>query len=58
MLNSLPNKEFILPKIIKQGEFSNPYKVQIINENYTYHCRHRTICKIAIKLDKENLITQ
>ena len=38
------------------NNYTYTYKDALKNLNYTYRCKHRTICKVTIKIDKENIL--
>ena len=44
------------PKSLKLGDYTYVFKDQLKNYNFTFRCKHRTICKVVIKIDKSNLI--
>lgn len=49
------NSKFIPPRnIIYNYEYS--YKDMLINNYYSYRCKHRNKCKIIIKIEKSELI--
>ena len=43
------------PRQIKINEFIYSYKDELIKNNYSYRCQKRTLCKISIKVSKEEL---
>ena len=48
--------QFTAPRNIIIDKFTYPYKNNLANECYLYRCKHRTICKVCIKISKTELI--
>ena len=40
-----------IPRSLEIGEYIYSYKDKLINNFYSYRCKHRTICKITIKIE-------
>ena len=36
--------------------YQHKYKDELSNEYYSYRCKYRKVCKILIKINKENLV--
>ena len=45
-----------IPNEITIDNYQYKYKNELSNEYYSYRCRYRTVCKILIKINKENLV--
>lgn len=55
-MNENINEQFILPRSLNIGEYIYVFKDTLKNDTFTYRCKHRTVCKVVIKINKDNLI--
>ena len=47
--------EDIIPRHIILNNFIYTYKDALKDQKYTYRCKHYTVCKVTIIIDKENI---
>jgi len=45
-----------IPNDITIDNYQYKYKAELPNEYYSYRCKYLTVCKILIKINKENLV--
>ena len=44
-----------IPRHLILNSYTYSFKDKLKNNIYTYRCKHRTVCKVTIKIDEENL---
>ena len=50
------NQSIEIPRSLKFGNYTYTYKDELTNNYFSYRCKHRTICKITIKIAKSEII--
>ena len=55
-MNENINEQFILPRSLNIGEYIYVFKDTLKNDTFTYRCKHRTVCKVVVKINKDDLI--
>ena len=50
------NQSIEIQRSLELGNYTYTYKDELTNNYFSYRCKHRTICKITIKIAKSEII--
>lgn len=50
------NQSIEIPRSLELANYTYTYKDELTNNYFSYRCKHRTICKITIKIAKSEII--